>query len=136
MSEDMCTVAQRRLDEAKALLAAQQWSGAYYLAGYAVECGLKAVISKDFAKYQIPDKDLMNKVYTHKLDELFKLADLQTKFTQERGRDSTLDRYWTIVKVWSESSRYETHPEQLARDMVTAVEDSGSGVLQWIQKQW
>jgi hypothetical protein len=33
----------RRLD-AEALLAAQRWAGAYYLAGYAVECGLKACI--------------------------------------------------------------------------------------------
>ncbi len=28
--------------DAEVLLDAGQWSGAYYLAGYAVECGLKA----------------------------------------------------------------------------------------------
>jgi HEPN domain-containing protein len=37
-------LAQDRLDDAQALLAAQRWTAAYYLAGYAVECGLKSCI--------------------------------------------------------------------------------------------
>ncbi len=35
-------LAKDRLLDAKALFAARRWSGAYYLAGYAVECALKA----------------------------------------------------------------------------------------------
>ena len=35
-----------RLREARALLGVRCWSGAYYLAGYAIECGLKACIIK------------------------------------------------------------------------------------------
>lgn len=35
-----------RLTEAKGLLALGLWDGAYYLAGYAVECALKAYIAK------------------------------------------------------------------------------------------
>ena len=31
-----------RIREAEALLSAQYFSGAYYLAGYSVECGIKA----------------------------------------------------------------------------------------------
>lgn len=31
-----------RLADARALLTTKRWSGAFYLAGYAVECGLKA----------------------------------------------------------------------------------------------
>ena len=38
-----------RLAEAKALLDAGLPDGAYYLAGYAVECGLKACIAPDAA---------------------------------------------------------------------------------------
>jgi len=41
-------VARAREREAKALLAASEWSGAYYLSGYAVECGLKAVLASQF----------------------------------------------------------------------------------------
>ncbi|MSU78452.1 MAG: HEPN domain-containing protein [Gemmataceae bacterium] len=39
-------LAQERVRDADSLLKAGQWSGAYYLAGYAVECGLKACIAK------------------------------------------------------------------------------------------
>jgi HEPN domain-containing protein len=39
-------LAEERVRDAKALPNAGQWSGAYYLAGYAVECGLKACIAK------------------------------------------------------------------------------------------
>ena len=37
-------LAERWLVDAKALLDAHRWSAAYYLAGYAVECGLKACV--------------------------------------------------------------------------------------------
>jgi HEPN domain-containing protein len=39
-------LAELRLKEAKALLAAELPDGTYYLAGYAVECALKACIAK------------------------------------------------------------------------------------------
>ena len=33
-----------RIEDARALLAAKQWSGAYYLAGYSLECALKSCV--------------------------------------------------------------------------------------------
>jgi hypothetical protein len=39
-------LAKERISDAKVLLAARHWSAAYYLAGYAVECALKACIAK------------------------------------------------------------------------------------------
>jgi HEPN domain-containing protein len=39
-------LAEERLLDAAALLAARRWAGAYYLAGHAVECGLKACIAR------------------------------------------------------------------------------------------
>ena len=42
---DFQRLADVRIDEAGVLLAAGRWSGAYYLAGYAVECALKACIA-------------------------------------------------------------------------------------------
>ncbi len=41
---DFQRLALDHIADAKALLAARRWGGAYYLAGYAVECGLKACI--------------------------------------------------------------------------------------------
>ena len=43
---DLRELALLRLKEAQVLLANGCWSGAYYLAGYAVECALKACIAK------------------------------------------------------------------------------------------
>jgi hypothetical protein len=39
-------LAKERISDAKVLLGARHWVGAYYLAGYAVECALKACIAK------------------------------------------------------------------------------------------
>ena len=43
---DLQFLARSRLTEAKALLSASHGDGAYYLVGYAVECGLKACIAQ------------------------------------------------------------------------------------------
>jgi hypothetical protein len=50
MSQDRATfqqLAELRLAEARALHAEGLYSGAYYLAGYAIECALKAKIAAD-----------------------------------------------------------------------------------------
>lgn len=41
---DFQKLAEMRIDDARALLDQNKWAAAYYLAGYAVECGLKACI--------------------------------------------------------------------------------------------
>src|SRR6185436_11049822 len=58
-------LAEERLAEATELLKTRHWSGAYYLAGYAAELALKAVIAGQFVAGAIPDKRLVNAVYTH-----------------------------------------------------------------------
>jgi hypothetical protein len=50
-------LAEERVRDAEALLNAGQWSGAYYLAGYAVEFALKACIAKLTNQHDFPDKD-------------------------------------------------------------------------------
>ena len=42
---DFQQLADVRIDEAAVLFAQGKYDGAYYLAGYAVECGLKACIA-------------------------------------------------------------------------------------------
>lgn len=44
--KDFQVLSKVRLREAKVLLGVGLYDGAYYLAGYAVECGLKACIAK------------------------------------------------------------------------------------------
>ena len=70
-------LAEVRVTEASALLAAGLWDGAYYLAGYAIECALKACIlaqlEKAGAAVIFEDKKFSEKCWTHKLDDLLKL---------------------------------------------------------------
>jgi hypothetical protein len=56
--------------EAKQLLFSGYFSGAYYLGCYAVECGLKACIAKQFKRNGLPDKVLVARVYTPHLEAL------------------------------------------------------------------
>ncbi len=51
-------LANERIKDAEALLMAGRWSGAYYLAGYAVECALKACFAKKTREYDFPQKSV------------------------------------------------------------------------------
>ena len=72
--------------DAETLLKNGRWSSAYYLAGYAVECGLKACIAKQFREHQFPDLDTVKKSYTHSLVDLLRVSELagELKTSSER----------------------------------------------------
>src|SRR5262249_3316064 len=75
---DLQRMARDGLRAAKALLAARRWSGAYYLAGYAVECALKScVIAYLMRTDQFPDNRFSERCWTHELEQLVALADLK-----------------------------------------------------------
>lgn len=50
--QDLRELALLRLKEAQVLFANGCWSGAYYLAGYAIECALKACIAKKTERFE------------------------------------------------------------------------------------
>jgi hypothetical protein len=56
---DFQQLADVRIDEGAALLAlpVPRSDGAYYLAGYAVECALKACIARTYNQHDWPDKE-------------------------------------------------------------------------------
>jgi HEPN domain-containing protein len=82
---DFQQLSELRAKEAKALLAAGFPEGAYYLAGYAVECALKACIARKTQEFDFPEKKRVNDSHTHDLGKLLVLAglseDLQLGFT-------------------------------------------------------
>src|SRR5215467_1091815 len=104
---DLQVLASLRLKEASALLKARCWEGAYYLGGYAVECGLKACLASRTERYDFPDKDRVNASYTHNLEKLVALAGLKDELETARAVHPELHANWTIVSEWSEQSRYE-----------------------------
>ncbi len=109
------------------MLAAGRFGAAYYLAGYVVECALKACIARKTNQYDFPPRD-GNKFYSHDLEDLAKRAGLELEL-------GSLGVNWTIVKDWDENSRYETKPESKARDMLAAVGDPG-GILECLRRFW
>jgi hypothetical protein len=133
---DLQWLARSRLREARILLREGQHSGAYYLAGYAVECGLKAVIASQFQRYEFPDKNLVNKSHTHNLEVLLGLAGLDKAFGTDSAADPDLDVAWAVAKDWSEAWRYQRATSTQARDLVNAVGGPQHGVLPWITRQW
>src|ERR1035441_1181551 len=104
---DFQRLAELRLKEAKALLAAGFPEGAYYLAGYAIESGLKACIAKRTQQYDFPDKKLVNDSHTHDLGKLLELAGLSDLLKNDVAINVELKLDWETVGDWSEQSRYE-----------------------------
>lgn len=125
-------LAEKRVLEAKVLLDAGHFDGAYYLAGYAVECALKACIAKRFRQEDIPDKRFVDKIYVHNLEELLKHSEIDARTTTEE-----IEVNWSIVKDWSERSRYELGgKEEQAKDLYLAITDPKDGVLTWTKNSW
>jgi hypothetical protein len=126
-----------RVKEARSLLKAEQFAGAYYLAGYAVECGLKACVARQVRRYDFPNKKLANEVFTHDLEKLMRGAGLWATFEIELRVNAQLQLNWAVAKDWSEESRYELSiTEAQARDLFSACTARNNGVLPWIKGRW
>ena len=129
-------VARIRLREAQVLLQANCWAGAYYLSGYAVECALKACIAKGVRRHDFPDRDLVNRSYTHSLVQLLQVARLDLALKAETAHNRRLAAHGEKVKDWSDQSRYEQHGEQAAWALYVAITHPSDGVLRWIRQSW
>lgn len=129
-------VTKLRLHEARVLLDAAQYAGAYYLIGYAVECALKACVAKQVRQYDFPDKKIANEAFTHDLEKLMRVAGLAPEFERDRKDSPLLDLNWSVVKDWSEAVRYELGITAVqARDLYLACTGK-DGILPWVKKKW
>lgn len=135
---DLQGLADIRIDEVRALLglAPPRPDGAYYLAGYAVECALKAAIAKLNNQYDWPDKWFVSEFHTRTILTLVRLGGLEPARTADAAANPILAQNWLVVKDWSERSRYERHSQAKARKMIDAVTDNANGVLPWIKARW
>jgi hypothetical protein len=132
-------LAERWLVDAKALLDAHRWSAAYYVAGYAVECGLKAcVLVRVVATPEVifENKRFSESCWTHGLLELVKLAGLEAAQAADAAANPALATNWVIVKDWSEKARYQTTSHQKAKKLYAAITDNPNGVMRWIRARW
>jgi hypothetical protein len=135
--ESLQEISRVRKREAWTLLRAGMFHGAYYLAGYAVECALKACIAKQTNRHDFPDKKAANDAWSHDLQKLAELAGVWADLERDRKASPALGVNWAIVKDWSESKRYDlltTRAE--ARALYAACTTRQTGVLPWIRKRW
>ena len=98
------------------LMAAGQWSLAYYLAGYAVEFALKACVLSRMIEtgWVFREKVQIREVTTHDFHELARIAGLEDEL-RLRATDRSFQENWDITTAWDVASRYQQKTEAEAR---------------------
>lgn len=124
-----------RIREAKALLEKEFYDGAYYLCGYSVECALKACIAKNTKQYDFPDKKAVIESHTHEIIRLVKIAGLEFDL-KKKLTDPDFQLNWSLVKDWSEISRYKRNSKLEALDLYSAITARKYVIMTWIKKRW
>lgn len=135
---DFKRLANLRIREAKVLLDKGFYAGAFYLAGYAVECALKACIAKQTHRHDFPpDLETVRKIYTHDFGDLLKRAGLSADHIAETKANRQFEYNWSVVKDWSEQKRYEYRITKVrTQSLYDAIVDPTNGVLTWLKRYW
>lgn len=120
------------LHDAKLLLRSGSSGNAYYLAGYAVELMLKAILSSQFKADTLPDKALLNEAFTHNFAQLVNLCRLKDDLQARQNVDAEFRGLWQIAMGWKETSRYGDFGMDEAADLIEAIE---KGVLPWLRSK-
>lgn len=135
--DNLKMVALTRRREAKYLLDNKLYDGAFYLAGYSIECALKACIAKKTERYDFSDLETVRNSWDHNLRNLFKISELWPDFQKAMKKNKALEVNWSTVKDWNVASRYESStPRKKAIDMYKACTSRQNGVLSWIKSKW
>ncbi|MBY0526348.1 MAG: hypothetical protein K2R98_23340 [Gemmataceae bacterium] len=72
----------------------------------------------------------------HSIEKLVRAAGLTAQRDADAPAGSDLAYNWSIVKDWTESSRYERNTEPEAKALIDAVTHAANGVLPWIKARW
>lgn len=131
-------MAEKRIEDAKALLEGGRWEFAYYAAGYAVECALKSCLLTRMVHtgWVFEEKWQAKDCLTHDFRELIRLAGLKAEHDNLSATNATFVVNWGTVAQWKVTSRYESKSEQQAGELYAAIADDPDGVLQWIRTYW
>jgi HEPN domain-containing protein len=130
-------LARDRLRDAKHLLTGRRWAAAYYLTGYAVECALKSCIIAHLMRTDdFPARRYSEQCWTHDLEQLVELADLEADLAAATAGDPDLKDNWNKAKDWDESTRYTWRGKVDALALYRAITDNKHGVLRWLKSRW
>jgi hypothetical protein len=137
LRQDFQMLARLRLSEARELLAANHYAGAYHFAGAAVECALKACIARKTLRYEFPNRDFARNCYDHDPVRLSVLAGLQPTIDIECQSNRSFRKNWSVVISWRIDSRYDhAISRAYATDMYRAVAARQHGVMRWLRQRW
>ena len=134
--EELIELAEAKVSDARVLFGEGRHSNAFYLFGYGVEIGLKACIARQFKTATIPDRNLTNRIFTHKLGDLVNLAGLGQSFEARRRDDVVFAAHFDVVLTWSEEARYEMIDRVRSEAMYAAFDDEEHGVWTWLRERW
>jgi AbiV family abortive infection protein len=133
---DLRALSTIRIGDAKALLDAGHFAGAYYLAGHSIECALKACVARQIHAGDFPDKKLAGEAFTHDLAKLVATAGLDVTFAADRKANSVLDVNWATVKDWTVDIRYDTTVTASRSLDFYAACVGRNGILPWVKRRW
>ena len=135
-NNDLKKLAEIRLEGSILLLRSGKASSAYYLAGYSIELAIKACAAKLFQNNTIPDKSLVNALYSHSLEQLMASSGLLPELKSAINDDSIFGANWGVVTKWNESSRYEIWDPMAAASLIGAIAEPDHGVFPWVKNHW
>jgi hypothetical protein len=126
-----------RWDDANALFRGRRWRGAMYIAGYAMECLLKALLMKRFDVDNLDDLERVLKqrgklradatIYDHRIELYVQAADQMGRLRN----DQSAFRDFVKANAWLPSWRYDPDLSNSgdARDFLNAVDS----MLDWFR---
>jgi len=135
-------LAEERLKDIEALLVGQRWAFAYYNAGYAVECALKAcfLARMPLTGWVFQEKANIKDCLTHSFKELVKIAGLEDELSARQRLSSansdTFNANWAVALQWDVTARYVPRTEAEARALYAALTHDPDGVIPWIRNYW
>jgi HEPN domain-containing protein len=132
-------LAEERVQDSKLLLDGGQWAAAYYLAGYAIECGLKSCVlafAEKNADVIYREKKYSEKCWTHDIGALVDVSGLEAIRLAEAYAIPDFGVNWGVVQKWNEQTRDQFKAEADAKRIYEAVTHHVNGVLPWIRIHW
>lgn len=128
----LVALSEAKLRDAELLLQSGSSGNAYYLAGYAVELMLKAILSGQFKADTLPERALVRDLFTHDFSKLVRLCRLEDELKLRTDADAEFKGYWEIVSDWSEAARYEVIATDDASNLMRAIAE---GILPWLRNK-
>jgi hypothetical protein len=141
------SVSERRFGDALCLLESnkvERATGAIYMAGFVIECLLKAILLDrhpnlqkrvDPAKLSASDREVLGLLYSHDLDDMLAfLPEIEKKLSTiklKSGRDAWRE-FRTICEEWTVYARYS--PASAKLDRAKAFLETVEEVKKWLKE--